>query len=548
MRNQPIRRALVAVFAVMAVLGAATAASADTVTADTDVAHPNVGGFVYLGVVDPGESVQVDVSFQLDCSGWFHVDRDQSVVLGLGANMVPEDGSVVATDVTIEAPGDSWPLDGDNCSSNPTPAQSVSPAHLTLTAPTLPGSGYLYTLTWTRELWVPTDEDDGTFTGVTAVTFALDVRGNTAPTLHLPSGVVLEGDTTGGAHAAYQVTATDVEDSANPTPDCAPAVGAVLPVGANTITCTATDSAGLKSTGTFTVTVVDTQAPVISNVPAPISLTTMSSFGAPLTYSKPTATDVVDSLPSLWCNPPSGAVAPVGDSTVMCFATDNSGNSTSVTIPVHVDLLLPPPTPTPTPTPTPAPTPTPTPAPTPTPTPAPTPTPTPVPTPDPTPVPTPDPTPMPTPVPTPTPTPVPTPTPTPKPTPTPTPTPAPDATWTAVWDEPIGNSPAQLSANGARSIPVKVRLYRDGVEVRTGDAALRVTPCGASEPVYLFDLSYGGRWTAKIDTSPMTATCYRVAAVINGAEAGWFRLDLPGASPVKSPGPVKDPKPGKTKI
>ena len=97
--------------------------------------------------------------------------------------------------------------------------------------------------------------------------------------------------------------------------------------GDTTVTCTVTDSGGLTDSGSFTIRVTDTVAPVLSGVPSDLNLTTTDPAGAPMTWTWPTATDVVDAQPTAGCNrPPSGWTAPVGDSTVTCTGTDATGN------------------------------------------------------------------------------------------------------------------------------------------------------------------------------------------------------------------------------
>jgi len=54
----------------------------------------------------------------------------------------------------------------------------------------------------------------------------------------------------------------------SPAVVCAPASGSIFPVGTTTVTCTATDTAGLTGTCSFSVTVNDTEPPVISAVTA----------------------------------------------------------------------------------------------------------------------------------------------------------------------------------------------------------------------------------------------------------------------------------------
>jgi Tol biopolymer transport system component len=57
--------------------------------------------------------------------------------------------------------------------------------------------------------------------------------------------------------------------------------------------------------------------------------------GAVVTYEV-TASDTADPNPSVICEPPSGSVFPIGDTTVTCTATDASGNSATGTFSVHV--------------------------------------------------------------------------------------------------------------------------------------------------------------------------------------------------------------------
>ena len=67
----------------------------------------------------------------------------------------------------------------------------------------------------------------------------------------------------------FAVSATDAEDDADPSVGCAPPSGSWFPVGTTTVECSATDSAGQPSTGTFSVSVV-LEAPVAVAFEAPI--------------------------------------------------------------------------------------------------------------------------------------------------------------------------------------------------------------------------------------------------------------------------------------
>ena len=342
------------------------------------------------------------------------------------------------------APAD-WTVDGDGC---PFPAPTLTgdaSSEVHLKAPSSVGTGYTYTLFYSRTL-APVGVDDDNTWGVTstAVQFQLDVVTNTPPTLHLPADMTVEGDTTGGWTAAFSASATDAEDAPDPTPSCQPAVGDLVPLGTTTVACSVKDSGGMTDTGSFKVTVVDTTAPHLVNVPGDSSLTTSDPTGATLAYKPPTATDVVDASPDVSCSPASGAHIGIGLTTVTCTATDASHNATSATFDVAVTYVAP-------------------------------------------------------------------------------------HTASAIWGEPVAGLGDTFSANPGRTIPVKVRLFVDGVERTSGDAQLSLTPCGASGATWSAALTRGGgRWNATLDTSTLTGGCYVVAASIDGLSAGSFRLVLRG--------------------
>ena len=184
---------------------------------------------------------------------------------------------------------------------------------------------------------------------------AIDTRGNVAtagftvvvvdtiaPALNVPGDITLEATGPVGAAVVHAATATDGVDGAI-APVCVPASGAVFPVGATPVTCTATDTHGNATSGTFSVAVVDTTPPVLA-LPANITAVATSDAGAVVTYAA-TASDLVDGVVAAICTPESGSTFPVGTTTVTCFATDAAGNAASGTFTVTVRR---PPIPTPT--------------------------------------------------------------------------------------------------------------------------------------------------------------------------------------------------------
>jgi hypothetical protein len=340
MRLAIIRRALVATAALT--LLSIPVVSAESVGADRDLLTAGNQADYPLGTVQPSAEVPLDVWFVLTCTGTSHVDSTQAIRLTLGTRLIPAGGGFHAGGLTFGL-GSDWPADGQDCPAG-LPPTIGGPLHMSVIAPADPGH-YNYRFSWNRAVTPLGNNDSSVFSGtpLPTITVSLDVAGstpppNTPPTLHLPSAMTVEGNTTGGATVSYAATATDAEDAVAPTPTCSPASGSKFALGPTTVHCSATDGGGLTTTGTFSVTVVDTTAPSLSGMPGDRTLTTSDPSGATLTYVAPTATDVVDASPSVGCNWASGSKIPVGDTTVTCTATDGSGNSTSASFVAHVLL------------------------------------------------------------------------------------------------------------------------------------------------------------------------------------------------------------------
>ena len=126
----------------------------------------------------------------------------------------------------------------------------------------------------------------------------------------------------------------------NLTVDCTPAPDSLFPLGTTAVTLTAVDGAGVSSTTTFNVTVVDTTAPVIM-VPTDI---TAKKQKLPKRYKKPgalvsfsiSATDSVDGSVIATAIPASGSFFPVGTTMVLVNAIDSHGNQSQAQFDVTV--------------------------------------------------------------------------------------------------------------------------------------------------------------------------------------------------------------------
>ena len=119
--------------------------------------------------------------------------------------------------------------------------------------------------------------------------------------------------------------------------------GATFPLGSSTETYTASDTSGNSATCSFTITVVDNEAPAFI-CPADITVNTdPSSNGALVTYNAPTGTDnCPNTTVSQTAGLGSGATFPIGITTETYTISDAAGNSTSCSFTVTVIDVEPP--------------------------------------------------------------------------------------------------------------------------------------------------------------------------------------------------------------
>ncbi len=163
--------------------------------------------------------------------------------------------------------------------------------------------------------------------------FTVTVRDTTAPVLSLPAGIVAEATGPGGAAVGFAASASDLVDgpvsvSYSHQPD------STFALGTTEVRVNATDAAGNTASGSFTVTVRDTTAPVIDPL-SDLSMEAAGPGGAIVTFSA-SASDIVDGGVSVVCVPPSGSTFPLGENEVVCTAMDAAGNKATLTFKVTV--------------------------------------------------------------------------------------------------------------------------------------------------------------------------------------------------------------------
>jgi hypothetical protein len=130
-------------------------------------------------------------------------------------------------------------------------------------------------------------------------------------------------------------TPTATDNCAVSSVVCSPSSGSSFPKGTTTVTCTATDTGGRTASCSFTVTVNDTELPLVT-CPPNKTVTATSSNGANVTYAAPTASDNCPGVTAT-CAPASGSLFPVGSTAVTCTATDASNNTRTCQFTVTVE-------------------------------------------------------------------------------------------------------------------------------------------------------------------------------------------------------------------
>src|SRR6185503_3997359 len=167
-------------------------------------------------------------------------------------------------------------------------------------------------------------------------TFPVRVVDTTPPTMCPLKDIKVGTGSGAGAIVNFKTCANDIVDGPV-DPICNPPSGSFFPVGKTVVRCGAVDRHGNRSLiESFTVEVGDTTPPVLK-LPGTVSAIATSKSGGRVSYTV-TATDNVDPNPTVKCDPPSGAIFPLGTPPVTCKATDAAGNSSSGKFTVKVTV------------------------------------------------------------------------------------------------------------------------------------------------------------------------------------------------------------------
>jgi hypothetical protein len=200
-------------------------------------------------------------------------------------------------------------------------------------------------------------------------TFTLHVVGpavvedETPPVLPNLDDITQEATSAAGAVVSYGPEyALDAEDGSIPVV-FSPVSGGTFPLGDTIVTYSATDDSHNTASDTFTVHVVDTTPPALSNPQSDVSVYGWNGFFQPIdnggvvnrakagqsipvkfnldgpatvNFTPPTAIDLVDGPVDVTCDYASGSVFPQGVTTVTCSATDAHDNTATNSFDVTV--------------------------------------------------------------------------------------------------------------------------------------------------------------------------------------------------------------------
>ncbi|MBI3423923.1 MAG: HYR domain-containing protein, partial [Acidobacteria bacterium] len=229
--------------------------------------------------------------------------------------------SVVISDATLGAA-----TANDNCT-------------VTVTRSGVP-AGNLFPVGTTTLTYTANDGNGNMATATQTVT----VIDNTPPLLNCPANIIKPTDP-GQCSAVVNFTVTATDNCPGVTVVSSPPAGSVFPPGMTTVTTTATDAAGNSATCSFTVTVNDTEQPLIS-CPAGTTVAANASCQAavPNVLGSVTAADNCTPLGALTKtqSPAAGTLAGLGTTTITVTVSDVAGNSNTCTTTVTVVDSTPP--------------------------------------------------------------------------------------------------------------------------------------------------------------------------------------------------------------
>ncbi len=154
------------------------------------------------------------------------------------------------------------------------------------------------------------------------------------PSVTCPAPVSAEATSTAGVQVSYPAAEATDDITLSPALSYDIPSGSVFALGETTVTVTAADEAGNTSTCQFTVTVQDSQAPLLT-CPDDVVWEATSATGATVSYPAASASDDVSSVEVTYSQG-SGTPFAVGTTPVTVTVTDGAGNASTCQFTVTV--------------------------------------------------------------------------------------------------------------------------------------------------------------------------------------------------------------------
>jgi hypothetical protein len=210
-----------------------------------------------------------------------------------------------------------------------------------------PPAGSVFPVGTTTVVCTGTTEDgDGDGDSQNMCSFNITVRDTEPPRITCPDNLIVSTSGESCSAEANYVLASATDNCSGATVICLPPSGLTLPVGVQTVNCTATDAAGNTSTCSFTITVRDGTPPVVTCPTAPITVDAGGDCAAamPDVRSLVSATDSCTPVANLTITQsiPAGAPLAPGTTAVTIAVRDSGGNTTLCQVTVNVTGGIPP--------------------------------------------------------------------------------------------------------------------------------------------------------------------------------------------------------------
>ncbi|XP_070549860.1 hyalin-like [Ptychodera flava] len=168
--------------------------------------------------------------------------------------------------------------------------------------------------------------------------FTITVEDAVNPIVTCPADITVENEY-GNMTAVVDFGGESATDNSGNTLSvtCDPPANSTFFSEGNVVTCSATDGSGNTGTCNFTVTVQDTENPIVT---CPADITVEYDYGnttAVVEFSGESVTDNSGETLSVTCDPSSNSTFEDGETVVTCSATDSSGNTGTCNFTITVE-------------------------------------------------------------------------------------------------------------------------------------------------------------------------------------------------------------------